>query len=54
MKSVLFVCYGSGHVRMVVPVASALRRAGVAQIVVLCVTSAAPVVGACGVGVVEL
>jgi hypothetical protein len=27
MKSVLFVCYGSGHVRMVLPVARPCRPA---------------------------
>ena len=28
MKKVLFVCYGSGHVRMVLPVAQALQDSG--------------------------
>ena len=44
MKKVLFVCYGSGHVRMVVPVAQALRRSGRAEVQVLGLTTAAPVV----------
>jgi hypothetical protein len=44
MKTVLFVCYGSGHVRMVVPVARALQRAGLAQVKVLGLTTAAAVV----------
>ena len=44
MKKVLFVTYGSGHVRMVVPVAKALAKAGLAQPLVLALTTAAPVV----------
>lgn len=48
MKKVLFVCYGSGHVRMVVPVAQALRDAGLAQVQVLGLTTAAPVVRGAG------
>jgi hypothetical protein len=48
MKKVLFVCYGSGHVRMVVPVAQALRDLGQAQVQVLGLTTAAPVVRAAG------
>lgn len=44
MKKILFVCYGSGHVRMVVPVAQALRHAGLAEVQVLGLTTAAPVV----------
>jgi hypothetical protein len=48
MNKVLFVCYGSGHVRMVVPVAKALRDAGRAQVQVLGLTTAAPVVRGAG------
>ncbi|MCG2595227.1 UDP-glycosyltransferase [Ramlibacter sp. XY19] len=39
MKKVLFVCYGSGHVRMVLPLAQALR--GKVQVQVLGLTTAA-------------
>lgn len=46
MKKALFVCYGSGHVRMVVPVARALQEAGLAKVQVLGLTTAAPVVRA--------
>jgi hypothetical protein len=42
MKKVLFACYGSGHVRMVVPVAQALR-----------LTTAAPVVRDAGLPLVQ-
>lgn len=44
MKKVLFVCYGSGHVRMVLPVARALQASGRAQVQVLGLTTAAGVV----------
>lgn len=44
MKKVLFVCYGSGHVKMVVPVARALLERGLAQVQVLGLTTAADVV----------
>ncbi|RYX97698.1 MAG: UDP-glycosyltransferase [Comamonadaceae bacterium] len=53
MKKVLFVCYGSGHVRMVVPVAKALAEAGLARVVVLALTTAAPVARAAGLEVVQ-
>ncbi|PJI96811.1 hypothetical protein CLU85_1567 [Acidovorax sp. 69] len=43
MKKILFVTYGSGHVRMVVPVARALAASGLAQVQVLALTTAAPV-----------
>lgn len=46
MKKVLFVCYGSGHVKMVVPVARALQERGLAQVQVLGLTTAADVVRA--------
>lgn len=41
MKQVLFACYGSGHVRMVLPLAQALRAGGRAQVRVLGLTTAA-------------
>lgn len=44
MKTVLFVCYGSGHVRMVLPVARALAAQGIAKPLVLGLTTAAPLV----------
>ena len=53
MKKVLFVCYGSGHVRMVVPVAKALRDAGLAQVQVLGLTTAASVVRGAGLPLVQ-
>lgn len=53
MKKVLFVCYGSGHVRMVVPVAQALRDAGMAQVEVLGLTTAASVVRAAGLALLQ-
>jgi hypothetical protein len=53
MKKVLFVCYGSGHVRMVVPVAKALRDSGLAQVQVLGLTTAAPVVRAEGLPLLQ-
>lgn len=54
MKKVLFVCYGSGHVRMVVPVARALQAAGSAQVQVLGLTTAAPVVVAAGLPLLQV
>ncbi len=53
MKKVLFVCYGSGHVRMAVPVAQALRASGRAQVQVLGLTTAAPVVRAAGLPLLQ-
>jgi hypothetical protein len=53
MRTVLFVCYGSGHVRMVAPVALAVQRAGIAQVKVLGLTTAAPVVRASGLPLVQ-
>jgi hypothetical protein len=41
MKKVLFACYGSGHVRMVLPLAQALHASGRAQVQVLGLTTAA-------------
>ena len=53
MKTVLFVTYGSGHVRMVVPVARALADSGVARPVVLALTTAASVVRAAGLELLQ-
>lgn len=53
MKRVLFVCYGSGHVRMVVPVARALQASGRAQVQVLGLTTAAPVVREAGLPLLQ-
>jgi hypothetical protein len=41
MKKVLFACYGSGHVRMVLPLAQALHASGRALVQVLGLTTAA-------------
>jgi hypothetical protein len=53
MKDVLFVTYGSGHVRMVVPVARALAESGLARPRVLGLTTAAPVVRAAGLELLQ-
>ena len=53
MKKVLFVTYGSGHVRMVVPVAKALAEAGLVQPLVLALTTAAPVVREAGLKLLQ-
>ena len=53
MKKVLFVTYGSGHVRMVVPVAKALATSGLAQPLVLALTTAAPVVREAGLELLQ-
>ncbi len=53
MKKVLFVTYGSGHVRMVVPVAKALADSGLGQPLVLALTTAAPVVRESGLELVQ-
>ena len=53
MKKVLFVTYGSGHVRMVVPVAKALAKAGLAEPLVLALTTAAPVVREAGLKLLQ-
>ncbi|MFN3437924.1 MAG: hypothetical protein ACK41V_09540 [Acidovorax sp.] len=53
MKKILFVTYGSGHVRMVVPVAHALAARGVAQVQVLALTTAAPVARSAGLDVLQ-
>lgn len=54
MKKVLFVCYGSGHVRMVVPVARALQASGRAQVQVLGLTTAAPVLREAGLPLLQI
>lgn len=54
MKKVLFVCYGSGHVKMVVPVARALQERGLAQVQVLGLTTAADVVRAAGLPLLQV
>ena len=50
---VLFVAYGSGHVKMVVPLAQALAASGRAEPVVLALTTAAPVARAAGLTVIQ-
>jgi hypothetical protein len=54
MKSVLFVCYGSGHVRMVLPVARALQASGRAEVQVLGLTTAAPAVREAGLPLLQV
>jgi hypothetical protein len=54
MKKVLFACYGSGHVRMVVPVARALQSQRLARVQVLGLTTAAPVVRASGLPLLQV
>lgn len=54
MKKVLFVCYGSGHVKMVVPVARMLRERGLAQVQVLGLTTAAGVVREAGLPLLQV
>lgn len=53
MKKVLFACYGSGHVRMVLPVAQRLQAGGLAQVQVLGLTTAAAEVRAAGLPLVQ-
>jgi hypothetical protein len=53
MKKVLLVTYGSGHVKMVLPVAKALVASGDVKPVVLALTTAAPVVRASGLEMVQ-
>ncbi len=54
MKKILFVCYGSSHVAMTVPVARAVQEAGLAEVLVLGLTTAAPVVLAAGLPLVQV
>ncbi|MGE4242768.1 UDP-glycosyltransferase [Ramlibacter sp.] len=53
MKTVLFVCYGSGHVRMVLPVARALHEQRRARVQILALTTAAPVVRVAGLPLLQ-
>ena len=53
MKRVLFVAYGSGHIKMLIPVAQALQASGRARPVVLALTTAAPVARAAGLYVIQ-
>lgn len=53
MKKVLFVCYGSGHVKMVVPVARALSEKRLAQVQVLALTTAAAVARGAGLDLLQ-
>lgn len=53
LKTVLFVCYGSGHVRMVLPVAQALLDRGLARPMVLGLTTAAPLVRQVGLPLLQ-
>lgn len=50
---VLFVAYGSGHIKMVVPLAQALAASGKAKPTVLALTTAAPVARAAGLDVIQ-
>lgn len=52
-QTVLFVAYGSGHIKMLIPVAQALAASGLARPVVLALTTAAPVARAAGLEVVQ-
>jgi hypothetical protein len=54
MKKVLFVCYGSGHVRMVLPVARALQASGRANVQVLGLTTAAAAVREAGLPLLQV
>ncbi|MFD0667641.1 UDP-glycosyltransferase [Ramlibacter sp. MAHUQ-53] len=54
MKKVLFACYGSGHVKMVVPVARALRDQGLAEVQVLGLTTAAGVIREAGLPLLQV
>lgn len=53
MKTVLFVAYGSGHIKMLIPVAKALATSGMARPVVLALTTAAPVARAADLDVLQ-
>ena len=52
-KTVLFVAYGSGHIKMLIPVAQALAASGLARPVVLALTTAAPAARAAGLEMVQ-
>ena len=53
MKTVLFVAYGSGHIKMVLPVAQALANGDKVKPLVLALTTAAPVARAAGLEVIQ-
>lgn len=53
MKKVLFVAYGSGHIKMVVPLALALNASGLGHAQVLALTTAAPVARSAGLEVLQ-
>lgn len=53
MKRVLFVGYGSGHIKMLIPVAKALLASGRARPIVLALTTAGPLARAAGLDVVQ-
>jgi len=53
IAKVLFVAYGSGHIKMVIPVAQALLGSGKAAPVVLALTTAAPAARAAGLVVLQ-
>ena len=52
-KTVLFVAYGSGHIKMLIPVAQALAVSGYGRPVVLALTTAAPAARAAGLDVLQ-
>lgn len=54
MKKALFACYGSGHVRMLLPVARALQDSGRARVQVLGLTTAAAEVRAAGLPLLQV
>ena len=53
LKTALFVAYGSGHIKMLIPVAQALTASGLGRPVVLALTTAAPAARAAGLEVVQ-
>ena len=53
LKTILFVAYGSGHIKMLIPVAQALTASGLGRPVVLALTTAAPAARAAGLEVVQ-
>jgi hypothetical protein len=53
MKKVLFVAYGSGHIKMLLPVAQALKASGRATPILLALTTAAPVARKTGLDVIQ-
>ena len=53
LKTVLFVAYGSGHIKMLIPVAQTLTASGLGRPVVLALTTAAPEARAAGLEVLQ-